>query len=285
MSALKMQSCSKTLFHFDWMDYVYCFTSVENLPVSDMSEMIQRSTRRSPAFNDSNVYKTLKSTKGCVRVDIARVLLHLSNHKQIMGLQVHYRSTFSDGSTITTLADNHLFSKEFANSPNATFNTQEFVLADDEYITDVLTCRDDVVDQVTFVTNKGRKESFGRHNMLAVQQMPRDRQLHARVISLCGTQQGGLHRLGFVAELPRNWNEIGHLIILRQLLEKDRAQTKKEKSKRFRRDTFRRAFTLGRRRSVKKSFPMCMEILFAQPEDVFRYVLTFLAPNPVGSVP
>ena len=139
------------------------------------------------------------------------------------------------------------------------------ILADDEYLCEVRTRQGEITDQVTFCTNK-RTVSFGGNGGAAdprdVCNTPVD--LTKRVVAIVGTftQGGALGKIGTVS-VPHNWEVIGEFILLRELVERNRASPN----------------ALRTRGQVAKKEETVLQTLMNVDASIFRRVLSFLIAN------
>jgi hypothetical protein len=207
-------------YHFDWRDHWIDVADAEKAAKQIMHQSAGRMMSIQTYFNDLSMYRWLKSTKGCVRVDLARVLVYHSD-SFVFGLQSVYRVTYNNNESRHIAAEKHVYASGFYAHQRGTVSTLD--LEDDEFIMDVRTRQGEVVDQVTFVTNL-RKVSFGGNGGM---EQPTNQEHFAngvmsRVVAFTGTKAGALERLGFFLE-PVNWEAIRAVVLTRKLLEESRA--------------------------------------------------------------
>jgi hypothetical protein len=212
---------NKIFFHFDWRDHWIDGANAEKAAKQIMHQSAGRMMSIQTYFNDLSLYRWLKSTKGCVRVDLARVLVYHSD-SFVFGIQSVYRVTFSNQESRHTAAEKHVYTSGFyANERGTIVSTLE--LEDVEFIVDVRTRQGEVVDQVTFVTNL-RTVTYGGNGGMEqpTSQVRFASGVMSRVVAFTGTKAGALERLGFFLE-PVNWEAIRAVVLTRKLLEQSRA--------------------------------------------------------------
>lgn len=132
-------------------------------------------------------------------------------------------------------------------------------LREGEYIIDVLMCQRNRADTIMFFTSQGRSVSFGgergensvkddEHFRLCIKQ-------RTKLVGFCSRQHATLKSLGLIKEAHANWYSLKHFILMRRLLQEERAET------------------------CEESDDFYISLFTDAPEDLFRTVLSFLAPN------
>ena len=94
------------------------------------------------------------------------------------------------------------------------------VLREGEYLAEIRTRQGEITDQITFITNKQTYSLGGNGGSGEDMSIPPD--LSRRIVAFVGTSKGVLEKLGAIS-VSRNWEEVGHLVLLRALVEKSRA--------------------------------------------------------------
>jgi hypothetical protein len=213
----------KIRFHFDWRDHWIDEANAEKAAKQIMHQSAGRMMSIQNFFNDLSMYRWLKSIKGCVRVDLAQVLVY-HNDSFVFGLQSVYRVTYSNHESRHIAAEKHVYASGFyAHLRGSTVSTLD--LKDNEFIMDARTRQGEIVDEVTFVTNL-RTVSFGGNGGI---EQPSNQEHFAtgvmsRVVAFTGTKAGALERLGFFLE-PVNWEAIRAVVLTRKLFDESRAHT------------------------------------------------------------
>jgi len=93
-------------------------------------------------------------------------------------------------------------------------------LQEGEYLAEIRTRQGEITDQITFITNQ-RTLSFGG-NGGSGEDMSAPPDLSRKIVAFVGTSKGVLEKLGAIS-VSINWEEVGHFILLRTLVEKNRA--------------------------------------------------------------
>jgi len=243
---------------FDRKEHVFAAPTDATVPeATDLRALItaaegETQGHRPPrGFNDLQKYLTLCSEG---KVDIRRITVFHSR-RYCMGVKVVYSNLH--------IADTHVSNHGYYGG-----TTRESVLnfADDEYLCEVRTRQGDITDQITFCTNK-RTVSFGG---AGGGPDPRDAShtpvdLTKRVVALVGSFHGVLSRIGTVSIL-RNWEIIRDFVLVRELVESNRASPKPLNAKRV---TFQ---------NVEKEVAVLQELMKVDT-GIFRHVLSFLIAN------
>mmetsp|Transcript_10302 Transcript_10302/g.20664 ORF Transcript_10302/g.20664 Transcript_10302/m.20664 type:complete len:265 (+) Transcript_10302:153-947(+) len=254
---------SKMFLRFDRKEHVFAAPTDATVPeATDLRALItaaeeETQGHRPPrGFNDLQKYLTLCSEG---KVDIRRITVFHSR-RYCMGVKVVYSCNGN-----LHIADTHVSNYGYYEGV-----ARESVLnfADDEYLCEVRTRQGDITDQITFCTNK-RTVSFGG---AGGGPDPRDSShtpvdLTKRVVALVGSFHGVLSRIGTVSIL-RNWEIISDFVLVRELVESNRASPKPLNAKRV---TFQ---------NVEKEVAVLQELMKVDT-GIFRHVLSFL----IASVP
>jgi hypothetical protein len=212
----------KYLFHFNEHDYI--FESPEDggtnkRQKTDFLGQQQFKKRIQYVFNDAGLYLRLKKAPGCLSVRISKVQV-LYNNNCLMGLHAEYTAKLSDGTVITTRATPHHHNHGVYARSGGKAQVYSFELKDDdEYITDVLTRQGEITTQITFITNKGRRESFGGTAGSRESTTPQ-RSENYRVVALAGTVNGVIETVGFFAEPMGDGETLESLPVVRYRTDK-----------------------------------------------------------------
>jgi hypothetical protein len=170
-------------------------------------------------FSDLRYYQRLCAESGCVKVRMSRVRCLYSRY--FMGIEVVYRSTFANGTTQERKASERSFESGYYSYKGGTREDSALELEEDEFITGLRLNQGEIVDGVTFVTNR-REVHFGGHGGRRYDMML-SRSLNAfRIVAFTGTESGVMHRIGYFAE-SISWETIRPLVMLRWLVERKRA--------------------------------------------------------------
>ena len=180
---------------------------------------------------------------GCKKVDISHIDVF---HSQdcFFGLRVYYRSAHYDGTT-------HDCSIEHALLNRYSRRTSMILFDIGEYLAEIRTSTS--TSRIIFVTNK-RAFSFGG-NGGGGEGMLDPPDLSRRVVAIVGTSKG---KLGAIS-ISRNWEEVGPLVLLRTLVERNRA-----------------SLELQDQSSVDKVDAVVQWLIKDTDEDVFKRVASFL---------
>jgi len=106
----------------------------------------------------------------------------------------------------------------YASHPARTLSSISFESG--EYLAEIRTRQGEVTDQITFMTNR-RTLTYGGDGGSG-EDMSIPPNLNRRIVAFVGTSKGVLEKLGAIS-VSRNWEEIGPLILLRALVDKNRA--------------------------------------------------------------
>jgi len=222
--------------------------------------------------NDLVLYHFLCSEEGCVRVDICAV--RCIHGCFVNGFQVVYRSLFKDKTTKETEARLHdMRGGYFSSVIHGQISTSTFLVEPGEYIEDIYTRNGDVVDAIQLVTNRRRvyfggyggrgcshwlssgNEGVFRSYDCEIIDCPKN--TIQRIVALSATtSNGAIHRIGYYTKSIA-WETIGSLILLRKLVDNNRALVVESNS------------------HVREQ--LMLQRLITEPlEDVFREVSSFL---------
>ena len=184
-------------------------------------EMNQSNLLGGVRFNDILFYEDLLEEKDCIRVDISKLyVFHTS--RGISRFYVHYRLTFSDGSTEEREGPTHFFLSE----ENSVLDV--WLLGDNEFLRGVKVYQDEIVRGVTFLTNLRDIHCGGYGGQMydAIEANPPS----MRVVAFCGSgRDDHCERIGFYS-MSFGWHFCGHFIMVRELFRRGRAIAPSEKS-------------------------------------------------------
>ena len=202
-----------------------------DLMVGRSRQIVNEENENVRTFSDWGFYQELKRQPGCVKVEVSQV--HVDHSSWFLtGLQVVYKSTFSDGrKDVETEAPVHPFQRfRYQQYGQSTRSTLE--LADNEYITNCTFRRvDKISDRVTFQTNL-RTVSFGSPAFSSFHQKwllpnPEPQSDKAsqhldKVVAFAGITCEMSENMGCFSE-SQNWMRIKDVVLLRHLVAQDRA--------------------------------------------------------------
>jgi len=234
-------------------------TTVNNNVYSLLNEVIgQRNhdynTHYRGGFNDLGFYLDLCAKDGCTSVDLSSIHVHHSN-EYCMGMKVFYQSTFADGSTSISFTQDHVYEMGYYAHSGGRRRVSSIIFADGEYLAEIRTRQGEITDQITFITNR-RSVSFGGNGGDGEGEdtsQPVD--LSRRIVAFVGTANGVLERLGAIS-ISRNWEEVGHFVILRALIEQNRATLQNS--------------------SLSEGDAVVQTLIVDMGGDVFKRILSFL---------
>lgn len=216
-----MGSTKQLRFHFDWKDHWIDAKDAELASRDIMHQSAGRMMNVQNYFNDYSLYKWLKSTQGCSRVELGKLLVFHSDYF-VFGLQSVYRVTYYNGESREIAAEKHVYASGFyahGGPPKVTM----LELEPNEFIQKVVTRQGEIVDQLTFVTNM-RRVSLGGTGGMQQEEVEHFDGVMSRIVAFTGTKAGALERIGYFLE-PVNWEEIRSVVLTRKLLEKGRAES------------------------------------------------------------
>ena len=248
-----------TLHNFDQQSYTFEKPEQADLPIcTDLNSLLNEvigdghgynndnnqgfQLLQGEEFNDLDFYTSLCDDDGCTHVDISHIdVFHSQNC--FFGLRVYYRSAYYDGTT-------HECSIEHAFSSGYSRRTSMIIFERGEYLAEIRMHTS--ASQIIFITNK-RAFSFGGNGGGEGMLDPPD--LSRRVVAIVGTSKG---RLGAIS-ISRNWEEVRPLVLLRTLVERNRA-----------------SLVLQDESSVGKVDAVVQWLIKDTDEDVFKRVASFL---------
>ena len=204
-------------------------------------------------FNNWNTYIKLLIEQGCQRVEIDS--LRIKHHERaIHCIEVVYRSTVNGHLKFTT-SPSPIYWGWYYSYTYGEPQMSCLKLGQGEFIHGLILQQGDVLNGVTFVTNK-RKEHFGGYGGNRREHMILDSSM--KIVSFAGTVHGVIERIGFHA-ISRRWEVIGHVQMLRYLVSTDRA---------------RPILSTIRKRTIYQTITEVIR-MFCQPNDT-DYAMTFL---------
>lgn len=227
-------------------------TSAKSLIQNVLGENNLATAQTQNGFNDLSIYINLRARDGCIKVALRSIVVTHSD-SYCMGVRAIYQLSFLGGRTTTVQAPKHVYNGGFYSYHGGLPRVSRLELEDGEYLAQIRTRQGEVTDQITFVTNL-RTVSFGGSGG-DEEDLPVD--LSQRIVAFVGTSAGVLERLGAVST-ALNWETVGHVVLLRALIEKSRAY-------RIQKDD-----TFTGEEAVVQSFIMDAK------EDIFKRTLSFL---------
>lgn len=175
---------------------------------------------RGRTFNGIDFYQALCAEHQCIQVEIASFTVRHNDFCH--GVQATYRLTFTNGPTQRRKGPRNFSSSGFyANhGPTRTRNTT-FKLHDGEYIRGLRLNQGEIVDGITFVTNRRELHCGGRGGI------QRDAMVYPhpskyRVVAFAGIFNGVLAQVGYYAK-SICWEIVRDYVMLRWLVDMDRA--------------------------------------------------------------
>ena len=230
---------------------------------------IMRNDSPSQVFNDFDFYNSLCENEHCRKVEIASICVRQHNISFCHGFQVIYRSTFADGTTRrSTNGPENFFSGGNYGWHGGRADDTWIRLEDGEFIAGLRINQGEILDGITFVTNRREIHCGGRgggfHTMGC-------RRPSMRMVALTGTVNGVeplVAKVGYYAKSV-GWEIVGPFILLRQLV-----NNKEERAA----PIDYTAVSIARRAKDKRSLRIQATIneLIALPDGVFQIVLQFL---------
>jgi len=209
------------------------------------------------SFSHLGFYVELCAKEDCTKVEISSVNVYHSDD-YCYGLEVWYRCSFSNGRFDTYKTAPYVYrSGYYAYSSRGRCQTSTITLREGEYLAEIRTRQGEITDQITFITNK-RTLSFGG-NGGSGEDMSIPPDLSRRIVAFVGTSKGILEKLGAIS-VSINWEEVGHLVLLRTLVEKNRASVVLNDS----------ATALGEDDAVLQ------RLITNTDEDLFKRIVSFL---------
>ena len=227
---------------------------------------IMRNDDSSQVFNDFDFYKSLCENERCLKVEIASICVR--HNRFCHGFQVIYRSTFADGTTRRSNGPKNFFAGGYYAGSGGKAKNTWVRLEDGEFIAGLRINQGEILDGITFVTNRREIHCGGRgggfHTMGC-------RRPSMRMVALTGTVNGVeplVAKVGYYAKSV-GWEIVGPFILLRQLV-----NNKEERAA----PIDYTAVSIARRAKDKRSLRIQATIneLIALPDGVFQIVLQFL---------
>jgi hypothetical protein len=170
-------------------------------------------------FSDLGYYQGLCAEQDCVNVRISRVRCLYGRY--FMGIEVVYRSTFADGTTQETEAPTRAFASGYYSYLAGKPEVSDLELENGEFITGLRFNQGEIIDGVTFVTNR-REVHFGGYGGTTYDMMPSKHLNVFRILAFTGTESGVMHRIGYFAKVFP-WGAVGPFVMLRWLVKQQRA--------------------------------------------------------------
>ena len=193
----------------------YCanqrYRSQQSLPANE------RYSHSNSSFNDLSFYMDLCVKEQCTKVEISQITVYHGDN-YCNGILYDYRSTFSNGNTEIHGPPAHVYNSGYYSS--WPYQVSKIIMQEGEYLAEIRTRQGEITDQITFITNQ-RRVSFGG-NGGSGEDMSAPPDLSRRIVAFVGTSKGVLEKLGAIS-VSINWEEVGHLVLLRTLVEKNRA--------------------------------------------------------------
>lgn len=242
-------------FQFDWKDYWVDAEDAEKSSRDIMHMSAGRVMNLLNCFNDLSLYRWLKFSKGCLKVELIRVHVHHSE-LFVFGLQSIYRVTYFNGKSREIAAAKHVCASDTHTNGHVP-KASTLKLKEDEFISRCVTRQGEIVDRITFVTNF-RRVSFGGNGGIAQEETEQFDGVVSRVVAFAGTKGRALERIGYFVE-PVNWDAIRNVAVLRNLLESGRAETS---------NSLRKGWT--------KEQAVVNTVLTRADDDIFRRILFYL---------
>lgn len=171
-------------------------------------------------FDDLEFYRQLLDENGCRCVQIAA--LCVQHNKYCHGINAVYRLTFNDGRTELRNAPEHFYASGYYSYHGRTVKKKTWiVMEEDEHLTGILVNQGDILDGITFVTNKQRVHCGGSGGNASVDMMT-SIPPNMKVVAFCGTKSGVCSRIGFYSTYVR-WQILCPYILMHQLFDRGRA--------------------------------------------------------------
>ena len=172
-----------------------------------------------------------------------------------MGIRAIYRSIFSDGNTALSSASAHVYCRGYYSDRAGNVEVSRLTFKQGEYLAEIRTRQGEITDQITLLTNH-RTVSFGGTGGNGEDVfIPVDKT--RKIIAFVGTSNGVLKRLGAIS-VSANWEVIGHIVLLRELIKK-------------------RPASLPQNVSLDKEEAVIQALVSIMSDDVFKLTLSFLA--------
>jgi hypothetical protein len=211
---------------FDRNTYSFAEPASPHTPIATdclalLGEVEAIGERWSPTFNDLSCYLLLRAQDGCTMVELSYIDIYHSSGF-CMGLQVTYRSKFSNGSTSLSSASTHCYNSGFYSYHGGHMQVSRLTFGDGEYLAEVRTRQGEITDQITFLTNL-RTVSFGGNGGTG-EDMSLPVNQKRRIVAFIGCSRGVLGRLGAIS-ISYNWVILGPIVLLFELVERHRASS------------------------------------------------------------
>jgi len=174
-------------------------------------------------FDDLEFYRQLLDENGCRCVQIAA--LCVQHNRYCHGINAVYRLTFNDGRTERRNGPEHFYASGYYSCDygRRTITRKTWiVMEEDEYLTGILVNQGDILDGITFVTNKQQRVHCGGSGGNAPVDMMTSIPPNMKVVAFCGTKFGVCSRIGFYSTYVR-WQILCPYILVRQLFDRGRA--------------------------------------------------------------
>ena len=224
-------------------------------------------SRPNLAFDDIDLYKRLLSKEGVVKVELAGVKVRHNGHF-CQGLASTYRIIYADGRTeMYNDKGNFQAHGYYTYHRSSRRLTDELELEDGEYICGLYLQQGDIVDGITFVTNRRQVHIGGRGGSFKDMTYSTENQSR-RIIAFAGQFHGVLSRIGYYS-VKIGWETVREYVMLRWLLENNRAEEKISSGS--------RVWLRARKNRVCKN-QVCIRWVVNPdtPKDVMRHVLSYL---------
>ena len=170
-------------------------------------------------FDGIDLYQKLLSKKDVVKVELAGVLVKY-NSFSCKGLASAYRITYADGRTKI-----YKDKGNFQESWHRHNSSERLMLKDGEFICGLYLNQGEIIDGITFVTNRRQVHiGSGKSNFIDMTCPIKKRQ---RIIAFAGQFRridGVLSRIGYYSVKTGGWETVREYIMLRWLLENNRAE-------------------------------------------------------------
>ena len=224
-------------------------------------------SRPNLAFDDIDLYQRLLSKEDVVKVELARVKVK-HNGFYCQGLACTYRIIYADGRT-EMYNDKGNFQAHgfYAFDGSRRKLTDELELKNGEFICGLYLQQGDIVDGITFVTNRRQVHIGGRGGGFIDMTYPTENQSR-RIIAFAGQFHGVLSRIGYYS-VKIGWETVREYVMLRWLVENSRAEEKSSLGS--------RVLLRARKNRVRKD-QECIRWLVNPdtPKDVMHQVLRYL---------
>jgi len=219
------------------------------------------------AFSDLEFYESLWEEKGCRSVEISSVCVR--HNQYCHGIQSFYRLTFADGTKVIRPGPENFSSRGFYAHTARSRDTWIHMVTD-EFIKGLRIRQGDIVNNITFVTNR-REVHCGGWGGISVNMIP-DSPSSMRIVAFSGTTCGVCKRIGFHAK-HFVWKKLGTYIFVRELVKQGRATVKSTL-------TDKSSSSISTSALVENaSTDIVVKELIHLDEGLFREIITFLIPS------